>query len=162
VIQPALLAGLFIGVLSALPIINVANCCCLWVLAGGALSAYLLQHAEPRPIGVSRAAAVGLLSGIIGACVWLVATVVLDTVVTPLQERMVDMMTRSATDLPPDVRELLDALATQAGGPLRLAVGFAFHLMTGVIFSTVGAVIVASIARPDGRSQLTPPPLPPQ
>ena len=33
--QPALYGGLFIGVLSALPIINIGNCCCLWVTAGG-------------------------------------------------------------------------------------------------------------------------------
>ena len=36
-LQPALLGGIFIGVMSALPIINAGNCCCcLWVLAGGA------------------------------------------------------------------------------------------------------------------------------
>ena len=31
-LQPALLGGLFIGVLSALPIISAGNCfCCMWV-----------------------------------------------------------------------------------------------------------------------------------
>ena len=37
--QPALLGGLFIGVLSALPVVNTANlCCCLWVIVGGVLT----------------------------------------------------------------------------------------------------------------------------
>ena len=42
-LQPALYGGLLLGVLSALPIISLGNCaCCLWVLAGGAMAAYLL------------------------------------------------------------------------------------------------------------------------
>ena len=33
---PALLGGLFIGVLSSLPYIKGGNvCCCLWVVSGG-------------------------------------------------------------------------------------------------------------------------------
>ena len=34
-LQPALLGGVTIGVLSALPVINLANCCCAWILFGG-------------------------------------------------------------------------------------------------------------------------------
>jgi len=42
-LQPALLGGTFLGILSALPIVSAANlCCCLWVVAGGVLAAYLL------------------------------------------------------------------------------------------------------------------------
>ena len=34
-----------LGVLSALPIVNIGNaCCCLWVIAGGVAAAYLLQN----------------------------------------------------------------------------------------------------------------------
>ncbi len=43
--QPALLGGLVLGVLSALPIVSIGNvCCCLWVISGGVLAAYLLQR----------------------------------------------------------------------------------------------------------------------
>ena len=50
-LQPALLGGVFIGVLSTLPIINIGNlCCCRWVISGGALAAYLLQQNQPEPI----------------------------------------------------------------------------------------------------------------
>jgi hypothetical protein len=161
-LQPAFLGGLFIGVLSALPILNVANCCCLWIVAGGALAAHLLQQTDPHPIGVSRAATVGLLSGVIGAGVWLVISIALDAIMAPLQERMVDMMVRNSADLPPDVREVLDTLANRAGGPMRLAVGFAFLLVTGTVFATLGAVIAASVMRPHPNGRLTPPPVPPQ
>ena len=63
-LQPALLGGLFIGVLSALPIINIGNCCCLWVLGGGALAAYLMQQNHPYPITVADGALVGLMAGV--------------------------------------------------------------------------------------------------
>ena len=34
-LQPVLFGGLFMGVLSALPIISIGNCCCLWIMGGG-------------------------------------------------------------------------------------------------------------------------------
>ena len=40
-LQPVLFGGLFMGVLSALPIISLGNCCCVWVAGGGAVTAYL-------------------------------------------------------------------------------------------------------------------------
>ena len=59
-LQPAFCGGLFIGVLSALPIINIGNCCCLWVLGGGVLAAYLMQQNHPYPITAADGALVGL------------------------------------------------------------------------------------------------------
>ena len=69
-LQPAILGGVFIGVLSALPIISAGNfCCCLWVLSGGALAAYLLQQNQSSPVDAGDGAIVGLLAGLIGAVV---------------------------------------------------------------------------------------------
>ncbi len=65
--QPILLGGLFIGVLSALPIVSVANCCCLWIIGGGVLTAYLLQQSQPRPIQPLDGALGGFLAGVLGA-----------------------------------------------------------------------------------------------
>jgi hypothetical protein len=64
--QPALLGGLFIGVLSALPLLNFANCCCLWVLTGGMLTVYLQQQASATPVESSDAIVGGLIAGAIG------------------------------------------------------------------------------------------------
>ena len=50
-VQPALLGGLVLGVLSGLPLVNMGNaCCCLWVIAGGVIAAYLLQQRQSVPI----------------------------------------------------------------------------------------------------------------
>ena len=56
--------------LSALPVVNLGNaCCCLWVICGGVLGAYLDQQNDPRPITAGRGAFTGFLSGIIGSVV---------------------------------------------------------------------------------------------
>jgi len=66
VIRSAALGGLFIGVLSALPIVGAANCCCcLWIVSGGALAAYLEAQQQNRTLTGGEGAAVGALAGVI-------------------------------------------------------------------------------------------------
>ena len=53
-LQPALFGGLFIGVLSALPIISAGNClCCMWVVAGGMLATYDTLVGDMRFAGIN-------------------------------------------------------------------------------------------------------------
>ena len=54
--QPVLLGGLFTGVLSALPIVAIGSCCCLWVVGGGLVTAYLIQRGSLKPIQFSEGA----------------------------------------------------------------------------------------------------------
>ena len=160
-VPAALLGGVFIGVLSALPVVNIANCCCLWILGGGALSSYLLQQNDPRPISAVRGAAVGLLAGVVGAFVWLILSLMLDVFIAPLQERMIAGMMRNAQDMPPDVRVWFDSMSGQAASPLRFVFGFTFQLFAGAVFSTLGGVLGASMLH-RRAADVMPPPLPPQ
>lgn len=95
---------------------------------------------------------VGLLAGVAGAFVWLVAALALDVVVAPLQERMVSEILRSAADMPPEVRQWLDLAGERASAPLRLAAGFVFQLFAGVVFSTLGGVLAAAFFRRRAQS----------
>ena len=124
-----------------MPIVNLANCCCLWIVAGGLLAGYLAQQNSTLPLSGMRGATVGLLAGIIGAFVWLIAALALDVVMAPLQERMVENILRSAADMPPEVREWLELMTERTSAPFRLAAGFAFQLLAGVVFSTVGGLL---------------------
>jgi hypothetical protein len=166
-IQAALLGGLFIGVLSALPIINVANCCCLWVIAGGVFAAHLDRQNDPRPMTIGRGAFAGLVAGIVGSLVWLITSIALDGVMAPVYQRIGDEMIRNAGDMPPDARAWLESLGSQAGSPLRWVFGFVFHLMVGAIFATLGGTFAAMFfSRPvppalGGDSYVPPPPIPP-
>ena len=71
-----LIGGGFNGVLSALPIIGTANClCCLWVVGGGVITAWLLQQAQSDPLELGEGAIGGLLAGVVGAVVYTVVWV---------------------------------------------------------------------------------------
>ena len=163
-IQAALLGGLFLGVLSALPIISLGNCCCcLWIVGGGAIASYLTQQNEPRPLTIGRGATAGLLAGIAGAFVWLIVSSVLDPIIAPMQRAVLDQLAGNASDIPPDVREMLESMRNRETGPAYFA-GFALLLFGGSIVSTIGGIIGATYFRKDVPPALggpvPPPPLP--
>jgi hypothetical protein len=148
VLQAALLGGLFTGILSALPIVSLGNCCCLWILGGGALAAYLDQQSLGRPTSAGRGALVGLAAGGVSAFAWLLTSAMLDPIIGPMQERVVQEFLRIASDVPPDVRESLESMG---GGrsPLGYATGFVFMLFIGCIFSSVGGALAGAFFRND-------------
>jgi len=161
--QPALLGGLLLGVLSALPFIGAGNlCCCLWILAGGALAAYLLQERQPTPISVTDGAAVGLMAGGVGAVVWLVVSVPVGIVMGPLQSRMMRRLMEG--DLPEGVRQMLESAGGGGASVAGLIVSFFAMLLLCLTFSTVGGVIGAAVFKKKlsaGPSDVRPPDLPP-
>jgi hypothetical protein len=162
-LQAAVLGGLFTGVLSALPIVSLGNCCCLWILGGGALAAYLDQQGLGRPTSAGRGAITGLAAGAISAFVWLMASMLLDPIIGPMQQRVVDEFLRIANDVPPEVRDSLESLGQgrSIGG---YAVGFAMMLCFGTLFSAIGGALGGAFFRNDVPPALggpiPPPPLP--
>jgi len=154
--MPALLGGLFIGVLSALPIISC--CCCLWIAGGGVLAAYLQSQNQPTSLSLAHGARVGLFAGVVGACVWLV----IDSALRPLQMRFFGEVLRNARDVPPEIQELLQSVeAGQMGGNI---LGFVLFLIIGSILATMGGMAGAAYFRKDVPPALggpiNPPPFP--
>jgi hypothetical protein len=106
--QPALLGGLFIGVLSSLPVVNAANlCCCLWVICGGVLVTYLLQQKTPTPVATSEAALQGLLAGVLGGLLVTAFQVVMASIVGPMVLDQVRQQLSSNNEIPPEMRETI-------------------------------------------------------
>jgi hypothetical protein len=131
------------GVLSVLPLINAANvCCCLWVVSGGVVAAYVLQQNQPAPITPAEGAVVGLLAGLVGALVYLVLSIPLAVIMMPFQQRLLATLTSTGANLPPEVR---DFMASRAAAGLGIVVQFIFMLVAGAIFSTIGGVIGAAV-----------------
>ena len=89
-LQPALMAGAVLGVLSALPVVNVANCCCVWFVTAGVLAAWLMQQ-ESSASGHARVTArsVGLLAGLVGSVVWAILYVPIHALTGTMSQRMV-------------------------------------------------------------------------
>jgi hypothetical protein len=157
--QPALLGGLAIGVLSALPVINLANCCCAWILFGGGLAAYLMQQNHPEPIGAGDGAIVGLLAGLIGAFVWAVISIPLNLAMAPFQAGMLERALEGARDMPPEAREFLESLTR--GPAIGVGMVFFFFVMLCVssLFGMLGGLFGALIFRRSAQPPV-PPPIP--
>lgn len=147
--QPALVGGLIVGVLSALPIISVVNlCCCLWVVSGGVVAAYTLQQNRETPLTMGDGAVVGLLAGLVGAFVYLAVSIPVTILIAPMERALMQRVLENSATMPPGFR---DYVGTYIGGDVRLALGFIFMLSVGSVFSTLGGLLGAVIF---GKKQL--------
>jgi hypothetical protein len=170
--QPALLAGLALGVLSSLPIVSAANCCCgLWFVTAGVLAAWLMQQNQPFPIALGDGALAGLLAGVVGAAVWGVLYLPIHSVTGVWQRRLAERVLDSTADLPPNLRDIIESSQGAGGLVFGLVFGLMFMLVVGGAFSTLGGLLGALIFRKDapppplGPSEpppYVPPPPPPQ
>jgi hypothetical protein len=148
--RPAALGGLFIGVLSALPIVGWANCCCcLWIVAGGVLAAYIGGLGRPAALTPLEGAIIGGCAGLIGAFVWIPITLVLDALFAPLQQALVGSILQNARDLPPEAREVLEGFREPGAAVGRYVVGFIFMFFAGGIFGAIGGVLAAMFFKKD-------------
>ena len=69
-LKPALLGGLIVGLLSAIPVVNY--CCCIWGIGGGGLASFLYMKSSPTKINPGDGAMLGGLAGVIGALLYLI------------------------------------------------------------------------------------------
>jgi hypothetical protein len=146
---PAVVGGLFMGLMSALPIIGLGNCiCCLWIVSGGFLAAYLSQQDHPSPITTADGALVGFLAGVLGAVFGTIIAVPIEAMMGPMQAQVVRRVLNSRGDIPPGVREMFENLQT---GGASIVIGaiirFCMMLVLGAIFSTIGGIFGAIFTR---------------
>lgn len=165
--QPALIGGLFIGVLSALPVVNLGNCCCcLWVICGGAIAAWLLQQNDPAPVATGDAAMAGLLAGLVGAVVATVISVPLNLVTGPMMQGWVEEIVRGTPELPPEFRDAFEqARRGQGSAAVAVAAGFVWLLVSLVIYAIFaaagGALGAVFFRKAPVRPDVPPPPFAP-
>ena len=166
-LQPALYGGLFIGVLSALPIVNMGNCCCcLWVVAGGALAVYLRQQNTPFAVPSSEGALLGLFAGLIGGVVAALISIPVMAMLGPFQQQWIERIINSRADFPEESREMIERMMRRnAGfGAIAFVLGLVWHVVIGVVFGMLGGLLGVAMFKKDAPP---PPPgtveiLPPQ
>jgi hypothetical protein len=166
--QPALIGGIVMGVLSALPIVAAGNlCCCLWVFSGGAVAAYLFQQNQTTPITPGDGAVVGLLAGLTGAFVQLVVAIPIGILVAPMERAVLQRVIEVAGTMPPEMRDAIErySSATGEGGfallIVKQMVSLIVWLVVGAIFSTIGGLLGALVFRkqtPPGVIDIPPTP----
>jgi hypothetical protein len=146
--QPALLGGLFIGVLSSLPILSF--CCCLWVIVGGMLTAYLQQQNRADPVDAGEAALGGLIAGLVGG-----AIAVAVSAVFAMSGEMQEQLNRLIEEMQLPV-DLSDRLTGLMDGPRFILLNAAVTLPVYAVFGLIGALLGSAIFR-----KKTPPQPPP-
>jgi hypothetical protein len=158
-LQPALFGGLFIGVLSALPIVNLGNCCCcLWVVAGGALAVYLRQQNSPYAVNSSEGALMGLFAGLIGGVVGALISIPLMAVMGPFQQQMIERILNSRADIPEESRDMIEKMMRRSGG--FAAAAFVFDLVLRVFLGAVFGMLGGLLGVAMFKKNLPPPPPP--
>ena len=166
-LQPALWGGVFIGVLSSLPLVQFGNCCCcLWVLAGGALAAHLRQQSLPYQIAAAEGALVGLMAGAVGAFIATAISIPMQMMTGPIMQGWIDRMVAGNPDLPPELRDAMSR--TRVGAAGGWIIGLLATLIIYPVFALLGGLIGAAMfkknlppAPPPGTIDMppvTPPP----
>jgi hypothetical protein len=130
-ILSALIAGVIIGFLANLPLLNLINCfLCLWVWVGGILAVVFyrkFQHGGPD-LTPGQGAGLGAVSGLIGAFVGVVVFAVTSFISMPLFARLAEFF-QVQGDLP---------FRTEPGAVL--ATTFFFFLLNAVAYPLFGAL----------------------
>ncbi|MCP9493804.1 MAG: hypothetical protein MSG64_05030 [Pyrinomonadaceae bacterium MAG19_C2-C3] len=159
--QSALIGGAMLGILSAIPFVNIANvCCCLWAIAGGALAAYLYikrSAADSLSVSIGDGAMLGGIAGLIGAAIYIVIGIPLNYVAG---NAMMGMLLNVLDSADPAQAEVLRAQMAQGQSFTQtLLTGLLWGLML-VIFSVVGGVLSVVIfgKRYGGMNNQTPQP----
>ncbi len=145
-LMPALIGGSLSGVLSAIPFINCL--CCLWIIGGGLLAAYLLSKDSQVSLTTGDGAIVGVFAGIIGAVLNTIVSIPFNAMMRD-PERMraiLDKVSEVFQDLPVGMEGLLES------GPFSGTFSIAWTLLSLVIgmvvfsaFSLLGGIIGVSI-----------------
>lgn len=147
------------GVLSALPLVSAGNvCCCLWVVAGGLLSTYLLQQNRADAISAADGAIVGLLAGVIGTVVQFAIALPISWMIGPIEQQVLERLRDIAGPNTPMPRP---NPVGSVGVVLFRVIAFFISLVVGSVVSTVAGVVGAAIFAKKPAAAVPPPVVPP-
>ena len=156
-LKPAIVGGVLVGLLSAIPFVNLANiCCCLWALLGGALASYLYIKNSPTPASSGDGAILGVLAGVVGAAIYIVIGIPLSILLGATMISFISRMMESANPSQVEMMRQMQAGQTIIGAILRGLLTAA--LLVG--FSTIGGLLGVTIFEKRKGTDVPPPPPP--
>ena len=146
-LKPAVTGGLFLGVLSAVPLIGGLNViCCLWAQAGGALGAWLLNKQRPGTLKYGDGAFVGLISGLIGAFVATLITIPIELVMlTPETAAQIRERMSQVPNMSPAVRDMFLNFFSPGFNISRTLFWLILYMVLFGLFSMIGGILGVAI-----------------
>lgn len=131
---PALIGGAVAGLLSAIPFFNCL--CCIWIIGGAMLAAYLLSKDSLVALSAGDGAIVGIFTGIIAAVVHAFVNIPLRAFNREFFQRMMERFAEYMEEMPSGWESWLE------GGPVERSVPMFFLalVISVVVFSILGAL----------------------
>ena len=152
--KPALMAGVLLGVLSAMPYVN--TCCLLWVAGAGVLAVYFLRTETAALISSGTGASLGLLTGLFGSLVWQFLEILVRLASGPQDLRDAQEEIGRIEGLPPEFVEALEQAMEFMSDPLDpvfIIVSLLTKLILCGILTTLGGVLGAYLFGKSRASQ---------
>lgn len=131
---PALIGGVVAGILSGIPLLNCL--CCLWIIGGAMLSAYLLSKDSPAALSAGDGAIVGVFAGIVAAVVNAIISIPLYALNREFIHKLMEKFAEYAEEMPSGWESWLEKGAmgiSPAAFMLNLVI-------SAVIFAALGAL----------------------
>jgi len=156
-LKPAIIGGIVVGLLSAIPFVNIVNvCCCFWAILGGALATYMYIKASATPVKAGDGAVLGLLAGVVGALIYIVIGIPLGIV---MGKTMMSLVTGFMESVDPRQAEIMRAQMAAGQSIVRQILSGFLSAFVLLIFSTIGGLLgVPIFEKRKGGPDLPPPP----
>ena len=168
-LRVSIISGVAIGFVSAIPGLNLINCCCCaGIILGGVLAVYLYkqEHVEGvPPMESSDGLILGVTTGVVSAF----TTTLLNLLIMTLFGDVASEFLRSFTEqilenvnLPPEtidqMRDQIDASMAEASTFMGVMKELLFNLLIHPLFAMLGGLIGYSVFKPKKPVEFTPTP----
>jgi disulfide bond formation protein DsbB len=139
---PALIGGAVAGVLSGIPLVNCL--CCLWIIGGAMIAAYLLAKDSPTDLTAGDGAIVGVFTGIVAAVVDVIVSIPFQAVSEKFVRDMLVRFSEYAEEMPNGWQSWFEEGALE--GSIAWSVfGFAISVIIFSAFGALGGIIGISL-----------------
>jgi len=138
-LQPAIIGGVALGLLSAIPFVNLFNaCCCAWAVLGGALAVYLYIQKSATPVKLGDGALLGAIAGGIGALVNVLIGLPLGLLTGNVFSNMLVRFAENASPEQADIiRAKIETMQNQS---------IAERLLAALPFTFLGVILIVTFA----------------
>jgi hypothetical protein len=156
-LKPALIGGVFIGVLSVIPFVSAANlCCCLWAILGGMLATYLYVKNSPTPVTPADGAVLGVIAGAVGAVISVIVGVPIALAMGPVMRNMIVSLMQNVD--PRQAEMMRQQFEAQGNALAPLIIQSLIGAALLFVFAILGGLLGVPIFE---KRKGTPPPPPP-
>ena len=149
--QPAFVGGAVLGTLSAVPVVAAGNLvCCMWVVGGGALAAWLLRKNHPRgpeAVAYGDGAFVGVLSGSFGAVVATLISIPVRLLTAEAMRDRMGLVEETLGELDAPLRELFLRLISPELSFVTILATFFLNLVFFALFAMIGGILFVAVTR---------------